>query len=252
MALSKENNNIIPKDVKKRLYKSRKQRPCDNCRKRKSCCIIEDGIPCKLCKMFNKSCTFEKGPVYTTTKLPSKKALKQQKQQQLQQQSLIQSFKTQAGISSASSLNFQPLIDNQHISIQSQTPTYHQSHIANSSTPETPSLYNEQRSNSAGSEISNDVHNFPTPINDSIDMYLNSHGINLDIDALAATSLSQEQYPQQTFNQQSVHEHTCQGHDEGLEELWDMPFDLDMNLDALNFQAGFFDNLNIDFEQLMG
>lgn len=55
--LSKQSNLLRP-------YKSRTQRPCDFCRKRKTCCIIEKSIPCTLCIKFNKGvCTFNEGPV---------------------------------------------------------------------------------------------------------------------------------------------------------------------------------------------
>lgn len=55
--LSKKSNLLRP-------YKSRTQRPCDFCRKRKTCCIIEKSIPCTLCIKFNKGvCTFNEGPV---------------------------------------------------------------------------------------------------------------------------------------------------------------------------------------------
>ncbi|KAG7883381.1 hypothetical protein KL938_002618 [Ogataea parapolymorpha] len=41
-----------------RPYKSRKIRPCDRCRKRKSRCIIEHHGPCQLCARMNVSCEF--------------------------------------------------------------------------------------------------------------------------------------------------------------------------------------------------
>ncbi|KAG7880400.1 hypothetical protein KL937_002627 [Ogataea polymorpha] len=41
-----------------RPYKSRKNRPCDRCRKRKSRCIIEHRGPCELCARMNVSCEF--------------------------------------------------------------------------------------------------------------------------------------------------------------------------------------------------
>lgn len=47
-----------------RPYKSRLKRPCDFCRRRKTCCIIENLIPCMACVQFNKGeCTFEQGPL---------------------------------------------------------------------------------------------------------------------------------------------------------------------------------------------
>ncbi|KAG7789260.1 hypothetical protein KL910_002958 [Ogataea haglerorum] len=41
-----------------RPYKSRKIRPCDRCRKRRSRCIIEQHGPCQLCARKNVSCEF--------------------------------------------------------------------------------------------------------------------------------------------------------------------------------------------------
>lgn len=47
-----------------RPYKSRSQRPCDFCRRRKTCCIIEKSIPCTACIQFNHgNCTFKEGPI---------------------------------------------------------------------------------------------------------------------------------------------------------------------------------------------
>lgn len=47
-----------------RPYKSRSQRPCDFCRRRKTCCIIENSIPCTACIQFNHgNCTFKEGPI---------------------------------------------------------------------------------------------------------------------------------------------------------------------------------------------
>lgn len=46
-----------------RKYKSRKERPCDACRRRKVCCIREPGDDaCSLCRMQNTSCRYDKGP----------------------------------------------------------------------------------------------------------------------------------------------------------------------------------------------
>ncbi|CAK4008924.1 transcriptional regulatory [Lecanosticta acicola] len=46
-----------------RKYKSRKERPCDACRRRKVCCIREPGDgACSLCRMQNSSCRYDKGP----------------------------------------------------------------------------------------------------------------------------------------------------------------------------------------------
>lgn len=46
-----------------RTYKSRKARPCDFCRSRKTACHMEDSPPCKLCKEKQRPCTFVAGPV---------------------------------------------------------------------------------------------------------------------------------------------------------------------------------------------
>lgn len=47
-----------------RQYKSRKQRPCDFCRKRKVCCIINGSLPCVRCEKLNGGeCTFNDGPI---------------------------------------------------------------------------------------------------------------------------------------------------------------------------------------------
>lgn len=46
-----------------RKYKSRKERPCDACRRRKVCCIREPGDEaCSLCRMQNTTCTYDRGP----------------------------------------------------------------------------------------------------------------------------------------------------------------------------------------------
>jgi Fungal specific transcription factor domain/Fungal Zn(2)-Cys(6) binuclear cluster domain len=47
---------------KGRIYKSRKARPCDACRRRKVTCDMPAGPPCKRCVHMNKSCTFEEPP----------------------------------------------------------------------------------------------------------------------------------------------------------------------------------------------
>ena len=47
-----------------RPYKSRSKRPCDFCRRRKTCCIIDKSIPCMACAQFNKGrCTFVEEPL---------------------------------------------------------------------------------------------------------------------------------------------------------------------------------------------
>ncbi|RFU26998.1 hypothetical protein B7463_g9353, partial [Scytalidium lignicola] len=46
-----------------RRYKSRKQRPCDACRRRKTCCVREPGsVNCKLCISRSRDCRFESVP----------------------------------------------------------------------------------------------------------------------------------------------------------------------------------------------
>lgn len=56
-ALANKVNSVRP-------YKSRTKRPCDFCRRRKTCCIIEKTTPCLACVQFNKgNCTFVLGPL---------------------------------------------------------------------------------------------------------------------------------------------------------------------------------------------
>ncbi|KAL2202070.1 hypothetical protein CC79DRAFT_1314664 [Sarocladium strictum] len=45
-----------------RLYRSRKSRPCDSCRRRKVVCDMPEGPPCHRCSSRTLSCTFEHGP----------------------------------------------------------------------------------------------------------------------------------------------------------------------------------------------
>ncbi|KAL4954527.1 fungal-specific transcription factor domain-containing protein [Aspergillus filifer] len=47
---------------KGRVYKSRKSRPCDACRRRKVTCDMPTGPPCRRCNRIDQSCTFEQGP----------------------------------------------------------------------------------------------------------------------------------------------------------------------------------------------
>lgn len=62
-------NSQIAKAKSSRPYKSRSQRPCDFCRRRKTCCIIEGSIPCTPCIQFNQSkCTFNEGPMKRNNK----------------------------------------------------------------------------------------------------------------------------------------------------------------------------------------
>ncbi|TIA92081.1 hypothetical protein E3P81_01670 [Wallemia ichthyophaga] len=54
-----------------RPFRSRKQRPCDLCRRSKTRCFItESGPPCNECKQTNKSCTFQEAPQKRKRKLP--------------------------------------------------------------------------------------------------------------------------------------------------------------------------------------
>lgn len=55
-----------------RPYKSRSKRPCDFCRRRKTCCIIQNHIPCMACAQFNKgACTFVEGPFKRENRKPT-------------------------------------------------------------------------------------------------------------------------------------------------------------------------------------
>jgi hypothetical protein len=46
-----------------RAYRSRKDRPCDSCRRRKTRCTIEEaGQNCQSCQLNKRSCTFEMSP----------------------------------------------------------------------------------------------------------------------------------------------------------------------------------------------
>lgn len=46
-----------------RRYKSKHQRPCDFCRRRRAACRIEStGPPCGLCKAYGRECTFAEAP----------------------------------------------------------------------------------------------------------------------------------------------------------------------------------------------
>lgn len=78
-ALASKVNSVRP-------YKSRSKRPCDFCRRRKTCCIIEKSIPCLACVQFNKgNCTFVAGPLKRSRKSDSKRmSLAHQQQQQVE------------------------------------------------------------------------------------------------------------------------------------------------------------------------
>ncbi|KAH8901115.1 hypothetical protein GQ53DRAFT_814596 [Thozetella sp. PMI_491] len=41
------------------VSRRRKQRACDFCRSRKSACLVENGLPCRLCKARGRTCTFD-------------------------------------------------------------------------------------------------------------------------------------------------------------------------------------------------
>lgn len=41
-----------------RKYMSKRQRPCDFCRSRKTACRVEGQLPCRLCALHEKQCTF--------------------------------------------------------------------------------------------------------------------------------------------------------------------------------------------------
>lgn len=45
-----------------RRYRSKHQRPCDFCRRRRSACRIDSGPPCGLCRAYGRECTFEEAP----------------------------------------------------------------------------------------------------------------------------------------------------------------------------------------------
>lgn len=45
-----------------RPYRSKRHRPCDQCRSRKLGCQTDDGIPCQRCRAARLDCTFENPP----------------------------------------------------------------------------------------------------------------------------------------------------------------------------------------------
>jgi hypothetical protein len=45
-----------------RPYRSKRHRPCDQCRSRKACCRIEGELPCTNCLQINTACTFLQPP----------------------------------------------------------------------------------------------------------------------------------------------------------------------------------------------
>lgn len=72
----KIDNRLLAIETKSlRPYKSRLSRPCDFCRKRKTCCIIKGLIPCTSCVDFNfGQCTFLEGPVKRKSSSLTKKS----------------------------------------------------------------------------------------------------------------------------------------------------------------------------------
>ncbi|EGV59984.1 hypothetical protein CANTEDRAFT_116011 [Yamadazyma tenuis ATCC 10573] len=62
--MAKSKNYELSQLYSSRPYKSRYQRPCDLCRKRKTCCIMSTQSTCLSCiKSNNGNCTFNEGPV---------------------------------------------------------------------------------------------------------------------------------------------------------------------------------------------
>lgn len=57
--------------------RSRRERPCDACRRRKSRCVIHDGaLLCVLCEFHKQDCTFVQSP------LPRKRKINQEPQKE--------------------------------------------------------------------------------------------------------------------------------------------------------------------------
>ncbi|KAJ9624376.1 hypothetical protein H2204_010829 [Knufia peltigerae] len=54
----------------KRRYMSKSQRACDFCRSRKVACRIDAALPCKLCRSYNRLCTFDE-PAKPRKKTPA-------------------------------------------------------------------------------------------------------------------------------------------------------------------------------------
>lgn len=272
MAMSKENNSILPKDIKKRIYKSRKQRPCDNCRKRKSCCIIENGIPCKLCKMFNKKCTFDKGPVYNNDNSNNRNKSKNK------------SMSTTVGgqLQQVTTINTVTMV-NHHLPVSSYPQAYQSGesfhsietpNTVSSNSPCTPSTFSKTSSSSSNNnsliqvkqENGTSIGNVDTRQSSSENSgYYNDYNfVNRDDPSYA-----------QIMNMMSSHNHDSHNHEGmvmvmpdyadgnmyGYDAEYDnaesnfenflnnAPFDLDMNMDSLNFQANFFD-FSLEYEQM--
>lgn len=51
-----------------RGYRSRRCRPCDSCRAKKTYCHLDGAPPCRLCRQQNRQCTFVFGPIRKTTR----------------------------------------------------------------------------------------------------------------------------------------------------------------------------------------
>ena len=51
-----------PEAVPIRKYRSRKQKPCDNCRRRRVCCVRDAEGDCALCSRRSIPCTFSSAP----------------------------------------------------------------------------------------------------------------------------------------------------------------------------------------------
>lgn len=73
-----------------RLYKSRKSRPCDACRRRKVTCIMPSGPPCQRCVHFCKDCTFEQAP--TKRKRPVRSTQHTLEERPIFEQGLVELF----------------------------------------------------------------------------------------------------------------------------------------------------------------
>ncbi|EFQ34589.1 fungal specific transcription factor domain-containing protein [Colletotrichum graminicola] len=54
-----------------RRYMSKRQRPCDFCRSRKTACRIDPAPPCRLCVLHGRDCTFVEGTAPRKRLLPS-------------------------------------------------------------------------------------------------------------------------------------------------------------------------------------
>lgn len=53
-----ETSNELATITNGRAYRSKKQRPCDSCRQRKTCCVINDKPPCFTCSRKGIDCLF--------------------------------------------------------------------------------------------------------------------------------------------------------------------------------------------------